>query len=130
MLCPYCGSLMILRDSSVIYGKSYGDAFVCAKYPTCDTYVGAHKSGPLQGQPLGTPANAELRNARKLLHAHFDPLWKHCYLTRGVAYQLLAKYMDIPPEECHIAMFDLGRCRAAWKPTTELHKKYYGRKRK
>lgn len=130
MLCPYCGSLMILRDSSVVYGKSYGDVFVCAKYPKCDTYVGTHKAGHMQGLPLGTPANAELRNARKLLHEKFDPLWKHCYLSRGVAYVLLAKAMQIPHEECHIAMFDLVRCREAWKHTIELHKKYYGRKHK
>jgi hypothetical protein len=129
MICPYCGSQMLLKDSSVIYGKSFGDVFVCAKYPTCDTYVGTHKPWHLRGIPLGTPANAELRNARKLLHEKFDPLWKHCYLTRGAAYQLLAKYMQIPEAECHIAMFDLARCRDAWKHTLELHKKYYGRKR-
>ena len=115
---------MILQDSSVIYGTSYGPAFICANYPKCDTYVGTHKAGHMKGQPLGTPANAELRNARKLLHAHFDPLWKHVYLTRGVAYQLLAKYMNIPSEVCHIAMFDLARCRDAWRATTILRKHY------
>jgi hypothetical protein len=127
MLCPYCSSRMLLKDSSVVYGKSFGDIFVCEQYPACDTYVGTHKAGHMKGQPLGTPANAELRNARKLLHEKFDPLWKHCYLTRGVAYQLLAKSMQIPEEECHIAMFNLVRCREAWKHTVELHKKYYGR---
>lgn len=124
MLCPYCNSDMLLRDSSVIYGKSYGMAFVCAKYPKCDTYVGTHKAGHMRGQPLGTPANAELRNARKLLHGHFDPLWKHCYLTRSVAYRMLSDLMGIPASECHIAMFDIQRCRDAWKHTNTLRAKY------
>lgn len=128
MQCPYCSAPMLLKDSSVIYGTSYGPAFICANYPKCDTYVGTHKAGHMQGQPLGTPANAELRNARKLLHAHFDPLWKHCWLTRRVAYKLLSQEMQIDPSECHIAMFDLERCRIAWKATNSLRERFYNKK--
>ena len=35
--CPYCGKEAELIDSSVIYGRSYGMAYICFG---CDAYVG------------------------------------------------------------------------------------------
>jgi hypothetical protein len=122
MECPYCHARMILKDSSVVYGKgkSYGPIYVCANYPRCDAYVGTHKAGHMKGQPLGTPANAELRNARKLLHAKFDPIWKDGHVHRRKAYKLLAELMKIDAQDCHIAMFDIQRCREAWRAAVLL----------
>ena len=58
LICPYCGAYSKLIDSKLIYGVSYGMAYVCKNYPECDTYVGTHK-GTIK--PRGTLANKELR---------------------------------------------------------------------
>ena len=36
VFCDYCGTKADLVDSSVIYGKSYGDIYLC---PNCGAYV-------------------------------------------------------------------------------------------
>jgi hypothetical protein len=56
-----------------------------------------------------------------LAHALFDVFWKAAIVhrgwkkgrARGAAYAWLAEQMGIPPEECHIGMFDLDRCAKA-----------------
>lgn len=35
--------------------------------------------------------------------------------ARGKVYAFLADQMQIPRDECHTGMFDLARCRAAWR---------------
>jgi Protein of unknown function (DUF3268). len=103
---------MELKDSEVIYGRSYGNSWVCANFPQCNTYVGCHKG---TDTPLGTPANSALRKARSKAHAAFDPLWRSGEMTRSAAYAWLAEKMGIPKDLCHIAMFDEGQCEnAVW----------------
>jgi ssDNA-binding Zn-finger/Zn-ribbon topoisomerase 1 len=85
--CPYCNSKVNLTDSAAVYhGKSYGDIYLCDKYPECDAYVGVHKGTTV---PLGTMANKELREWRKKAHAVFDSLWKTGKITRKAAYNKL-----------------------------------------
>jgi len=110
--CQYCGGSAKRVDSSVVYGRSYGDIFLCAP---CDAYVGVHKSS---GLPLGKLANRELRDWRKKAHAAFDPTWKRRIkngnsksYVRNKAYSWLASKLDIPREACHIAMFDCEQCK-------------------
>ena len=104
--CPYCNNDAMLVDSKIIYhGKSYGWAWKCPSCP--DTYVGCHRGGQ---KPLGRLANAELRGAKMLAHAAFDPIWKSGSVGRSAAYQWLAKAMGIPVAECHIGMFDVAQC--------------------
>ena len=106
--CPYCGSECVIRDSECIYGRSYGMALVCSRYPQCDSYVGCHRG---TSRPLGTPANATLRAARNEAHRLFDPMWKQRGMKRKEAYAWLAAKLGIPFDACHIAMFDLEACR-------------------
>lgn len=106
--CPYCGRSTSIRDSSVIYGHSYGLALICDGYPECDAYVGTHKK---DGRPLGTLANAELRKARNAAHAVLDPLWRDGHMRRNEAYAWLAKVLDIDRTAAHIAMFSEEQCR-------------------
>ena len=54
----------------------------------------------------------ELRNARHEAHQVFDRLWKERHMSRRRAYSWLAEAADIPPEECHFRMFDVGMCEA------------------
>lgn len=112
MKCPYCGSKAKLVDSKVIYGRSYGKAFICSNYPCCDSYVGCHKGTDI---PLGTLANSELRKKRNQCHVLFDQTWKSNNMTRIGAYARLAKLLNIRVNDCHFGMFDLNTCNKAMK---------------
>ncbi len=107
MKCPYCNSNVFLKDSSIIYGKSYGLVYICEKYPACKSYVGVHKGTV---NPLGTMANEALRNLRKECHKKFDLLWKSGQMKRGQAYKWLQDAFNISKEKAHIAMFDIEMC--------------------
>lgn len=116
VICPYCDDLAIYVNSSVVYGTDYGMIYLCKP---CHAYVGVHKGTSV---PLGSLANSELREARKLAHYHFDKLWKtgrinkiwKTYLkdtsNRKKAYLWLSAALEINPEDCHIGMFNLTLC--------------------
>jgi len=109
MYCPGCNSKAKLVDSRVIYGRSYGNAWVCSSYPTCDHYVGCHKGTE---KALGTLANKETREFRIKAHALFDPLWRgKGNGVRTLQYRRLADYLDIKVKDCHISMFNVSTCR-------------------
>lgn len=106
--CSHCGKPARLVSGRTIYPnredlfhKKYWNCFPCA------AYVGCH---PNSIKPLGTLANAELRQMRKDTHHAFDPLWKNGSLTRKEAYYELAKYLDIPVYKCHIGLFTIRDC--------------------
>lgn len=106
--CPYCGHLADFVDSAEVYhGRSYGMIYLCRR---CDAYVGCHGNGDV---PKGSLANAELREWRKKAHARFDPLWQYGQFRhrRNAAYAWLARKMQIPVEQAHIGMFDVGQCK-------------------
>lgn len=75
--------------------------------PRCQAYVGCH---PGTEKPLGSTANAELRQARMAAHDVFDQLWKSNELTKRDAYIWLRVSMFLSEDECHISMFDLEQC--------------------
>jgi ssDNA-binding Zn-finger/Zn-ribbon topoisomerase 1 len=105
--CPYCHTPAKLTNSTEIYNKNYGWLWTCTNYPTCDTYVGCHQGTTV---PLGTLANKELREWRSKAHRTFDQTWKHNQTTRTDAYAKLAKQLNIPIQQCHIAMFTKQQC--------------------
>jgi hypothetical protein len=110
VVCPYCQARAgFLLDSSPVYsGRDYGPLWICGP---CGAYVGCHKGTTT---PLGTLANAALRDLRKQAHAALDPFWKDSDgLTRSQAYERLAGALRIPVSQCHVAMFDEDRCKAA-----------------
>lgn len=112
MNCPYCNAEMKLTDGSEVYGRSFGNMYVCSNFPDCDTYIGCYKGTEI---PLGIPANAETRKARMQLHGVFDRIWKTRKMTRNGAYQVLATLLDIDEDDCHIANFDKFTCDKAVK---------------
>ena len=73
LICPICGAGAELKDSKIIYGKSYGLSWICKNYPECDCYVGCHKG---TATPLGELCNSEIREWRKKIHAKLDLLWQ------------------------------------------------------
>lgn len=110
-LCSYCGKQSDLVTGADIYPHRpdlFGKWFYeCAP---CNAYVGCHPTGDGKS-PLGRLANAELRRAKSIAHAAFDPLWKNGSMNRHQAYKYLAKEIGIPPESAHIGMFDVVQCK-------------------
>lgn len=109
VICPYCSRPAVRTSSVEVYGVDYGMIYLCRP---CHAYVGCHKRS---GKPLGTLANAELREYRKAAHTAFDPLWNAVggkfFGYRRDAYEWLAVRMELPVEKCHIGMFDVRQCK-------------------
>jgi hypothetical protein len=110
--CPYCGAKPVLVDSSIIYGRSHGNIYLCKR---CDAYVGVHQNS--SNKPLGRLANKELREAKKKAHFYFDQLWKKAVKqgrskleARNSAYDWLCIELRIPRELTHIGMFNVEQC--------------------
>jgi len=107
--CNICGvqKSIILTDSAIIYGSSYGLIYYCTN---CRAYVGVHKvkDNPHgeKDAPLGTLADSELRRLRKQAHALFDPLWSKSTLSRRGAYKVLQRATGVSEERAHIAMLN------------------------
>ncbi|MFC5587578.1 zinc-finger-containing protein [Sporosarcina soli] len=103
--CPYCDKPARFVSSREFYGRDYGtNLYVCT---LCDARVGTHGRGKT---PLGTLANGNLRNLRKMCHARIDPLWKSRKMSRKAVYMRLQKVMELTSEEAHIGMFNEHQC--------------------
>ena len=105
VICPYCGHEAKLIDSKQVYGKSYGNMYMCWD---CDAYVGTHKGTT---KPLGRLANKELGHWTVQAHNAFDIKWRGALMSRKDAYRWLSKSLDIPIEQTHIGMFDVDICK-------------------
>lgn len=121
VICPYCGRKAEYVDSKIIYGKSYGRIYLCRP---CMAWVGVHKG---TSKPLGRLANAELRHWKKAAHEVFDPLWQKGRFKgrRNDAYAWLAEKMQLPREQTHIGMFDVGQCQQAIRIINEKKGTWY-----
>ena len=119
--CPYCGSFAELVNSKKVYGKDYGNIWLCSNYPKCDSYVGVHTRGDKKDQPLERLADFHLRRFRNKAHAAFDPIWRSRKLTRPEAYAWLSKKLGIDSKDCHIAMFGIANCKKVIKLCKKAH---------
>ena len=106
--CPYCSREAILVDGAMLYP---GNSSIATKLfwscPSCDAHVGCH---PGTTKPLGTLADANLRELRVRAHRLLDQLWKTETMTRTEAYAWLGGHMGLHPAHCHIGMFTLEQC--------------------
>lgn len=109
MTCPYCGRPMQLRNGDTIYKDNVKNRkiYVCAGYPGCDSYVRA-QDGTLN--PIGTPANSDLRRLRHDAHNAFDLLWKRGFMTKKEAYNWLGLITGLPEDMAHIGEFREALC--------------------
>ena len=73
--CPYCGSQALLRPASLVHKHAAPgeEVYVCARFPTCDAYVSAHRDSHL---PMGTLADRPLRQKRRQAHIALNRLWE------------------------------------------------------
>ncbi|MEX3984255.1 zinc-finger-containing protein [Paraburkholderia sp. EG287A] len=115
--CQYCGDTAELVTGEVIYPRlgylHHKHFWNCEE---CGAYVGCHEAGKGYGdgtRPLGLLANAELREAKKSVHAVFDPSWQSGKKTRKKAYEWLAEQLGIPFADCHVGMFTVEQCARA-----------------
>jgi len=123
LTCQYCNGKAILKDSAIVYGRSYGNLFICENFPTCDTYVGVHRD---RDEPLGTLANRELREWRKRSKNLFKPLWQLKTMKRTAAYEWLGQWMQLSKDDVHFGKFSLEQCKQAYQIMNEQLKiKYY-----
>jgi hypothetical protein len=105
MNCPYCGKEARWCENKEIYGKNYGKSYMCYLCKDCNAHVGCHNNTK---EPLGTMANAELREWRKKAHAYIDPLWKKQGWRRGTVYRYLKHRFE---REIHIGQSDIETCK-------------------
>jgi ssDNA-binding Zn-finger/Zn-ribbon topoisomerase 1 len=103
--CGICGLKAEIKDSKVIYGKSYGLIYVCSNYPKCDSYVGCHKG---TATPLGTVTDKKTRKIRTKAHSIFDPLWKEGNYERSELYHEVGIKMNKIP--LHIGQLNFEEC--------------------
>lgn len=60
------------------------------KCDTCKNFVGCHHKTKNPTDPLGCIPNAEIKNARKLIHQILDPLWKQGRFKRHEIYKCIS----------------------------------------
>jgi len=133
VVCPYCGAPAVLVDSKEVYGRSYGNIWLCRP---CRAWVGVHKVEGNENKPLGRLADESLRDWKKRVHAAFDPLWKAkmrrdgCSkgVARKAAYTWLAEQLGISVHRCHIGEFDDEMCQRALGAIRGLTNRPRGRK--
>lgn len=101
--CAHCGQDAVLVTGCEVYPhrRDLYELFFWECKP-CKARVGCHKEGNVcdgvksNGTlPLGTAANAELRNARMAIHNTVDPLWQHNKQrgkARKIVYTVLTNY--------------------------------------
>lgn len=104
MICPYCKKEARWCENKERYGKNYGKSYMCYWCKDCDSYVGCHENTK---RPLGTMANAELREWRMKTHAAIDPLWKEGKMTRKQVYSFLSQSLG---REIHVGESDIEMC--------------------
>ena len=88
VLCPVDNKPAPWVENKEKYGRNYGKSYMAYYCKEHDTYVGCHNN---TRQPLGTMADAELRNLRIKVHAKIDPLWRSGEHTRKDIYSYLSK---------------------------------------
>lgn len=107
--CPYCGSAAVLRDAKYVYGENAKGRhmYVCARYPECDSYVGAHEHSL---KPMGTLADDGLRRKRIETHKVFDRIWKAGIMSKDGAYRRMQYKFGMNANQAHIAQFSEYMC--------------------
>ena len=116
MKCPYCTKEATWVENKVIYGRNYVKSYMAWWCGDCRAYVGCHQNTK---KPLGTMANAELRQWRRNTHTVIDPLWKSGKYKRSNVYRMLS---DAFHQEIHIGEADVEGCKAIIETVSILFK--------
>jgi hypothetical protein len=108
--CPCCQAHSQLVPASDIYTGRPDLDFNMWYCKSCDTYVGTHKTGPWRDFPMGSLADAQLRNLRKQCHTLFDHKWKEKQMNRKAMYVWLQQQMGLAEPDAHIGELNANQC--------------------
>jgi len=78
----------------------------CSAYPACTANHCAHPDG----SPVGIPANAETRQARRDAHKALKFLQTWCCWSKDELYEWLAARLKLDPSDAHVSKFDKAQC--------------------
>lgn len=102
LACPDCAAPMRLYWQD----RERPPWYACTNWPACRGAHGARWTGA----PMGTPADATTRAARRAAHRALDPLWETGRMSRAAVYAWLAARMGLPREHAHISQFSAEQC--------------------
>lgn len=125
--CIECGGQPRLTDGREIYPHRADLAAKSFYKCGCGAYAGCH---PDTTTPLGYPCGAATRKARGEAHAVIDPIWRQRLASRPAVYADLARRLDIPRDECHVAWMDAARAREAARAGREMRADFEARARR
>lgn len=109
--CRYCdGKVQLTSNAEVYQGREHGDWPYIYLCKPCNAYVGLHPNTDI---PLGTMANKELRELRKVKKLIFIELSKDKGWSRNQAYHWLSERMSVKPIHCHWGLFGVDDCEVA-----------------
>lgn len=131
LYCCGCGKDVRARLTSgaEIYGHrkdlKHLPFWIC---DNCRNYVGCHHKTKNPTNPLGVIPNAEIRNARKQIHALIDPFWKSGRIRRKTLYSMISDKIGYMFHASHIKSVDEARVvyRAARDVCGELGRQMNG----
>ncbi len=77
----HCGSPAVLRSAEGLCRthRPGAMAYVCSRYPACDSYVMAH---PGTLEPMGSLAGPKLRQLRYAAHREFNKLYQSGLMSK------------------------------------------------
>lgn len=111
------------RQPAYVYGDNNLDPekylYVCSGYPSCDSYIGAHKKSM---RPMGTMADSNLRNKRIEAHRALDAIWKNGYMTKHSTYIWLQNRLNLREKDTHIGKFSYYLCEQTIRECTDYIK--------
>ncbi len=115
----HCGCQAVLRPAyEVCKGMKPGTmAYVCAKYPLCDSYVLAK---PDTQEPMGSLAGPKLRLLRREAHIHFGRLYQSGLMTKRKAYEWLSYTVQAPMAHAHIGHLGEYYCQVVIRESKKL----------
>ena len=126
--CPYCSAQALLREADGFFETTYKNVthlWVCANYPSCDSYVIAHNDPRKNNIPLGPLANGELRKKRAKAHSTFDMLWKRgVFSSRTQAYAWLSELFGAPYKQIHIGEMGGVMCDLIIQESSKVLERY------
>lgn len=124
--CIECGSEPRLTDGREIY--PHRPDLATKRFYKCDgcasSYCGCH---PDTTTPLGYPCGDTTRRARSAAHAVIDPIWRDKLTSRQTVYFELARRLQIPREQCHVAWMTADEARDAAGVAKEIRKELESR---
>ena len=106
-----------LSDRQLLDPEKY--LYVCSGYPSCDSYIGAHKKSM---RPMGTMADSNLRNKRIEAHRALDAIWKNGYMTKHSTYIWLQNRLNLREKDTHIGKFSYYLCEQTIRECTDYIK--------